>query len=55
MNLHEMENLQGGSIKPDGWTWTIEQHALCFTFGIIAGGGALGALGYLGCLAGYIA
>ena len=28
MNLYEMENLQGGSTKPEGWTWSVEQHAL---------------------------
>lgn len=55
MNLHEMENLQGGSIKPNGWTWSIEQHTLCFIGGMIAGGGALGAVGYLSCLAAFIA
>ncbi|MEG1312958.1 MAG: hypothetical protein RSD40_01455 [Bacilli bacterium] len=54
MDLQKMESLQGG-IKPAGWTWSVEQHALCFVGGMIAGGGVLGALGYMGCLAAFIA
>ncbi len=54
MDLQKMESLQGG-IKPAGWTWSVEQHALCFVGGMIAGGGVLGALGYMGCLATFIA
>jgi hypothetical protein len=45
LNLAQMENLQGGKM-----TWTWEQHILCALGGVIAGGGILGAAGYLLCL-----
>jgi hypothetical protein len=49
LNFEQMEGLQGG-YKPDGWTWSIEQHILCIASGILVGGGAGGAAAYVLCL-----
>ncbi len=49
MNFDEMATLQGG-YRPEGWTWSIEQHVFCGMMGAAGGFGAGSAFVYLGCL-----
>jgi len=49
LNFEQMENLQGG-IDTSGWTWSPETHFWCAITGVLAGGGIVGAAGYIVCL-----